>query len=517
MLVDMSSAICAFPDTPAPTGTTDVPAAGGGWLDGAWGQVTAWIDTVPPLAWVAAIAVLGIATVLLIPFLRSASFKAGARHGKTITAQERSDRRLLIAAMIPASLFWIAVLTGSGRGLIAFGRDELKWTGGWEYLVPLTLDGVAIAFALLAFRAVKKNQNPDRSVRIAASAMGASALINFAHEVGGSKLGAGYLAVLSMLGMLIFDELLAQFEEGAENEVRRKNPKFGLRWLTWPTNTVCAWVAWRNYPDETLKATIGNAVTHLEQVRRDKATKRAEQIDSPAWWMRLAPWAHVGALRVALDGERGTTQAERVSATKALETERADSAREIEKLSARVTELDARLDRQWEEAEAERVSAAASNRELTEENAGLREEITATRETLTADQAKALREQNETLTAEMLRRVAAAKAEASVPNLADRRSRVSGDRSKTSVKGSPKTPLTDEEAVQRLLDTPGDAERGVLSGDLREWSQKAIVEELSVGYSRAPRLLEQVSETQRQRRSETRGGDPDGDAEEHAS
>lgn len=463
--------IAAMPDASDPTGTP----AGHDWLHDAWAHISGWANTIPTYTWVVAVAALTVATIVCVPALRTLSFKAGARHGKKqLSAEDLRDRRLLIAAMIPASLFWIAVLIGSGRGLIAFGRDNLHWTDGWEYLVPFTLDGVAIAFALLAFRAVRKEMNPDRAVRIAAAAMLASAGINFLHEVGGSKLGAGYLAILSLLGMLIFDELLAQFEEGAEH-IKRSNPKFGLRWITWPTNTVCAWVAWRNYPPAAgTKATVANAVANLEGVRRLKVTRQAGRIDTPAWWMRFAPWAHVGALQITL-------AAERVTATE-----------KITSVMAKVAELTVRLDEQAAVSEAERVTAAASIRDLEDRVETLRQEKAAEVEEISVKHAEELRQQRQQLLAEMAEKVAKARAEASIPNLGDRRKN-------PPAKGSPRPTLTDEDAVQRLLDTEGGWER--------EWSQKAIVDALSVGYGRAPRLLEQVAEAQRQRRSETHTGD----------
>ncbi|HEV8570137.1 MAG TPA: hypothetical protein VGQ92_24135 [Actinoplanes sp.] len=68
--------------------------------------------------------------------------------------------------MIPAALFWSMVLAGSLHDLVAFGRTVLGWQGGWEYLVPGTLDGVGVTFAFLAFRAIRKQKAPDRSQRI---------------------------------------------------------------------------------------------------------------------------------------------------------------------------------------------------------------------------------------------------------------------------------------------------------------------------------------------------------------
>lgn len=496
----MPLTIPAMPDTgPDPTST---PEQGQGWVDGARAWVEAALAHLPGWIWASALGALLIGTAVTLPIAKRMAFKAGARtsgKGKTDVAAQR-DRRLLAAVLTPAFLFWLTVLIGSGRSLTAFGRSDLGWRGGWDWLVPFTLDGVAVVFGALAFRAIAKQRNPDRAYRIVWIATGASAGINFFHEVSGSGLGAMYLAVLSLFGMAIFHELLSQFEEGSA-WIHRTNPKFGLRWITWPSNTACAWVAWRNYPPSVdLKATIGNAVTHLETVRSTKTKRRAERIDSPAWWMRFAPWVDAKALRVAL------------------ETERQAAGGSVTKLTATVSDLTARVDRQAALLEQERVTAATSAKQMQEEMAGLREQYSAEITKLTAEADERLRQERQRLAAEMTAKVAAARAEASLPHLDDRRNRPSGG---TSKRGSSKAPLSDEAAVQRLLSDPGDPDRNIPAGDLRDWSQRAVVEALGVGYGRAPRLVEQVTEAQQRRRSETGSGDarrdPDDDAKERAS
>jgi hypothetical protein len=466
----MPLSIAAMPDASDPTGTS----AGHGWPHDAWAQINGWASTVPTYLWVIAVAALAVATVVCVPALRTLSFKAGARHGKTqLSDEDRRDRRLLIAAMIPASLFWIAVLIGSGRGLIAFGRDNLHWHDGWEYLVPFTLDGVAIAFALLAFRAVRKEMNPDRAVRIAAAAMIASAGINFLHEVGGSKLGAGYLAILSLLGMLIFDELLAQFEEGAEH-IKRSNPKFGLRWLTWPTNTVCAWVAWRNYPPaEGTRATVANAVANLDDVRQLKVERRAAVIARPVWWMRFAPWAHVGALRSALVEQRSITDAERQQ-TVLLRAEIADLAEVYRKELAETVRV-LRAEVEQERAETERVRSESAERV-----ARLQAEHAA--------HVSRIRERNTS-------------APASAP-------------ARTSTKTAPAAPvaeqrLTNDEAVALMLQEhpePG-----------YDWGQREVARLTGAGFSRIPKLIAAVREHHARSGGAADQNTTDDDAKEHSA
>jgi Protein of unknown function (DUF2637) len=110
---------------------------------------------------------------------------------------------LTVASLIPAALFWIMVISGSLRGLVAFGRNVLDWHGGSEYLVPGSLDGVSVAFAFLAFRAVRRQKAPDRCHRVVWGASLASATVNFTYEYGHTShnlIAGGYLALLSCSG-----------------------------------------------------------------------------------------------------------------------------------------------------------------------------------------------------------------------------------------------------------------------------------------------------------------------------
>lgn len=95
-----------------------------------------------------------------------------------------------------------------------------------------------------------------------------------------------------------------------------------------------------------------------------------------------------------------------------------------------------------------------------------------------------------------------ARAEADTINLDARRQGRTGGTSKPSVKTTSRPRMTDEEAVQRLLEAPADPAKGLPPGDLREWKQQDIVNELGVGWSRAPRLVEAVAEAQERLRSE---------------
>jgi hypothetical protein len=80
--------------------------------------------------------------------------------GRAPGEKRAKDAALTVASLVPAGLFWVMVLAGSFHGLVAFGRSTLGWRNGWEYLVPGTLDGVSVTFAMLALRAVRKGKTP---------------------------------------------------------------------------------------------------------------------------------------------------------------------------------------------------------------------------------------------------------------------------------------------------------------------------------------------------------------------
>lgn len=250
-----------------------------------WGTIAAVVGQVPTGVWVLVAVANLIVTVLTWSTARRRMRRAGQRavdpHLVAGGAARTRDTALTVASMIPAGLFWAMVLAGSFHGLVAFGRSVLGWHDGWEYLVPGTLDGVSVTFAFLAFRAVRKQKAPDRCYRVVWGAALASATVNFAYEYthsGHNIIAGGYLALLSLFGMVMLHEFLDQFEEGTAY-VKRGNPKFGLRWLTWPTNTFCATVAWRNYPPgEGTPATVLNAVANLDRVRALKQAARDAKI-----------------------------------------------------------------------------------------------------------------------------------------------------------------------------------------------------------------------------------------------
>lgn len=454
-------------------------AVGDGWLH----SITDFLARIPSEVWAYGTIAVLLAALVALPIARRQARKAGERAGgKTVdesAEKARRERTFLIASMVPAVLFWLAVVAGSFRGLTAFARDELGWHDGWDLLVPFTLDGVAVAFGFLAFRAVKKRRSPDRSNRVVWGAALASAGINFFHEIGlpeGSGLGGAYLALLSVFGMVMFHEFLDQFTEGTE-WIKREFPAFKLRWITWPTNTICAWFAWRNYPPapETL-ATVAEAVRHLDKVREAKSALRRQRTDA-TWMSRINPWRYSADLNKVIAEQRVTLAAEqrhvaelaeiaKQRAEQMVEAERryAEIVAEAERITAESAELRAERDRMQETVDFAERTAAAVRRDAVEEAERLRSEH--------AEQIARIRSEQ---------RERAERANGARPANGTR----TGKQSRTDQpNNAPK--LTDDEAVDLMLRTH--PERGY------EWSSREVHRITGAGFGRIPKLTAMVAE-----------------------
>lgn len=162
--------------------------------------------------------------------------------------------------------------------------------------------------------------------------------------------------------------------------------------------------------------------------------------------------------------------------------------RETERLTSEVTSA---RDLHASETAALRASVEA----LEAERDHLREDVERRLEAASAEHAEVLRK----LKQQHSEKLAAVRAEASTINLEERRNRGSKTTSGAASKSAPTPRLSDEDAVQKLLDHDKDL--------TREWTQSDIVRVAGVGWSRAPRLLEAVSEEQTRRASEGTSGD----------
>jgi hypothetical protein len=457
------------------------------------GAADSAISSIPSPVWAALAGVLLVGVILVFPTARRHANKAGQRAaGQPGTGQpgagvdsggDRRDRALFLGVMIPGFAFLAAVLVGSQRGLVAFGRDDLHWHNGWEYLVPATLDGVGLAFGFLAFRAVRKLRNPDRAVRVAWGAAIASATINFVHEshmAHGSALAGGYLALLSLFVMVMFHELLNQFVEGTEWIVRA-NPAFSLRWITWPTNTACAWIAWRNHPldvDKDTKVTVKLAVDHLDTVRAAKRDRRrARDLETAAVgvppWTWAVPWVRARMIEAALDAERSTWETERTAMAQRLAAAEAEQVNGAARFEAAVQ------DAEQARAEAERLAEQA--------NADRAERIVMQAR---CEKAERVLQQVQVEAEQRVARVRAEALDLIASQAEQREQAVHSDGAPTKATRSAAAPnaprLTDEQALHALLRVHPERDYG--------WTKREVHRITGAGFGRIDRLLAALAE-----------------------
>ncbi|WP_433460666.1 DUF2637 domain-containing protein [Micromonospora sp. CA-248212] len=331
------SVYTTVPSTPAPETS--------GWVDG----VNLWLgNTFPawvwPLMWLTTAGLLFASLLVVLGRLR----KAHRANPPGTGASTKKLGALFGVAVGFAMLLWAGVLIGSGKNLIGWARDTLEWRDGWDWLVPATLDGVAIAFAILMFAAVRAGRPANRAYRVVWTATIASAAIGFSHEYDGTTktmLAAIYLGLLALGAMAILHELLDLFRSHTEKKAARVSPVFGLRWVTYTPNTVCAWLAWQNHPPRPLSAhptdeqivwygSVRHAVAHLETVRRAKRIaqfridEQTRTTGAPVWLVKVPAVRKLTATVTVQQAEMAEMSArlDKVAADFTAEKARADAA-----------------------------------------------------------------------------------------------------------------------------------------------------------------------------------------------
>lgn len=279
--------------------------AGHGWADTAAG----WLNTIPGWVWLAAVTALFLGLLVMRSRLDRAYRVNPPKTGDNLGG-------LFTAAVLVAAVLWAGILAVSGKNLTGFARDTLDFTGGWEYSILAGLDGIAVAFAVVMFAAVRAGRSANRAYRIVWSATLMSAVIGAWHGYDGntgSIAAAALLGYFALAAMAVLHELLDLFRSTTEKKAPRVRPAFGLRWVTYFPNTLCAALAWENHPPRPLAAnatpdqvlwygSVRHAVAHLDVVRRAKRVHRYAPAgaDPAAGWARVLPWLRVRQLDAAL-------------------------------------------------------------------------------------------------------------------------------------------------------------------------------------------------------------------------
>ncbi|OEU92337.1 hypothetical protein DB35_09530 [Streptomyces abyssalis] len=210
-----------------------------------------------PAAGVVAGAVLlagAVAAVVLMTRGRRAAKRADGGDGWPADSWEQMEQRRRRKETVYATaayllLFCCAAVAAalSFHGLVGFGRQNLRLSGGWEYLVPFGLDGAAMFSAVIAVREASHGDASLGSRLLVWAFAGAAAWFNWVHAPrGDGHAGAPeFFAGMSLSAAILFDRALKQTRRAALREqglVPRPLPQIRVvRWLRAPRETFRAW------------------------------------------------------------------------------------------------------------------------------------------------------------------------------------------------------------------------------------------------------------------------------------
>lgn len=164
--------------------------------------------------------------------------------------EQRRRRKETVYAMAAYLLLFCCAAVAAAlsfHGLVGFGRQNLRLSGGWEYLVPFGLDGAAMFSAVMAVREASNGDASLGSRLLVWAFAGASAWFNYVHAPRGiDHAGAPqFFAGMSVSAAILFDRALKQTRRAALREqglVPRPLPQIRVvRWLRAPRETFRAW------------------------------------------------------------------------------------------------------------------------------------------------------------------------------------------------------------------------------------------------------------------------------------
>lgn len=139
------------------------------------------------------------------------------------------------------------VVAASWTGLVGFAADVLDLTGRARYIVPVTLDGLAVTLAFFGLRSVLAGDAAVFPRLLAWAVVGLGAGLNYWHAevVGQGRAAAIYFGAMTLLVYLTFEVILRQLRRNAlkdQGAVEPPLPRFRLaRWARFPGRTFRAW------------------------------------------------------------------------------------------------------------------------------------------------------------------------------------------------------------------------------------------------------------------------------------
>lgn len=162
--------------------------------------------------------------------------------------QDSKGRLLKVFSVVALAVVVIAPAAASWHGLVAAGRDLFGLTDGWEYVVPLTLDGAALYSGTLAIRAVLHGDSAFGARALTALYAMAAAGFNGYHALhtpGGQIPAAMFFAGASVSAVVLWDVTLRALRRDQLREMGVIEPPLPrwrlLRWLVAPISTGRAW------------------------------------------------------------------------------------------------------------------------------------------------------------------------------------------------------------------------------------------------------------------------------------
>ncbi len=159
------------------------------------------------------------------------------------------DRTITVAGYVLLGLVQLCVAAMSWTGLVGFATATLHLHEGWQYMVPVSLDGASMAAAFLALRSVIRSDSAAGPRLMVAAFTAASAWFNYHHaqQAFHNTNAAVFFAGMSIGALAMFDLILRQLRRHALRNIGAiENPlaRFRiLRWLRYPGETFAAWSA----------------------------------------------------------------------------------------------------------------------------------------------------------------------------------------------------------------------------------------------------------------------------------
>lgn len=246
-----------------------------------------------PVSWVIASAGLlagALAAVVVLARGRGRKRKAGDEGGQPADSWEQLEQRRRRKETIYATaayllLFCCAAVAAalSFHGLVGFGRQNLRLSGGWEYLVPFGLDGAAMFSAVIAVREASHGDASLGSRLLVWAFAGAAAWFNWVHAPrGAGHAGAPeFFAGMSLSAAVLFDRALKQTRRAALREqglVPRPLPQIRVvRWLRAPRETFRAWSLMLLEGVRTLDQAVEEVRDERRQREQERLRRREQE------------------------------------------------------------------------------------------------------------------------------------------------------------------------------------------------------------------------------------------------